>query len=201
MPGGECTIGRIYEPPFFEKVLIEARCRALHLRGRRVKFSQRDVARALRIALTGLRNIYDLVGEHFIDKVAAIRESKRYQRHFVCEPHDPDRLGIELVAIEVGADRHVHLPAYRRECYRLSVTDAWADAAADDNLPIPILLCRLSGNRRTGGQQTGQPMGLLPEVPFVGSIHMRFIAQSSVADGLRLSRICSVWWKACGRCW
>jgi hypothetical protein len=36
------------------------------------------------------------------------------------------------VAIEVGADRHMHLPAYRRECYRLSVTDAWADAAVSD---------------------------------------------------------------------
>jgi hypothetical protein len=89
---------------------MEARCRALHLRGRRVKLSQHDVAQALRIALTGLRNVYDFVGEHFISKVAAIREPKRYPRHFVCEAHDPDRLGIELVAIEVGSNRHADLP-------------------------------------------------------------------------------------------
>jgi hypothetical protein len=109
--------------------------RALDLRGRRAKFSQHAVAQSLRIALTGLRNIYDLVGEHFIGKVAALRESKRYPRHLVCEADDPDRLWVKIVAIEVGADRHVHLPAYRRECYRLSVTDAWADAAVDDGVP------------------------------------------------------------------
>jgi hypothetical protein len=92
--------------------------------GAHAKFSQHNVAQALRIALTGLRNIYDLVGEHFIGKVAAIRESKRYPRHFVCEAHGPDRLGIELVAIEVGSDRHTHLPAAGGSATELSVTDA-----------------------------------------------------------------------------
>jgi hypothetical protein len=37
--------------------------------------------------------------DYVVGDIAAIIEAKRYQCHFVCEAHDPDRLRVELLAI------------------------------------------------------------------------------------------------------
>jgi hypothetical protein len=39
------------------------------------------------------------LGDYFVGKVTAVTKPERHQSHFVREAHDPDRLGIELVAI------------------------------------------------------------------------------------------------------
>ena len=49
--------------------------------------------------------------------VAAPSALERYKSQLVREPHDPDGLGVEPLAMEVGPDRHMH-PRYRRERYR-----------------------------------------------------------------------------------
>jgi len=65
---------------------------------RLAKFLQDAVAQSLGIAFARFRKTNDLVCDYFVGKVAAISKSQRYQRHFVCEAHDPDRFGIEFLA-------------------------------------------------------------------------------------------------------
>jgi hypothetical protein len=79
--------------------------RHLHLR-RGTKFLYHGFAQSLGIALSGFCKIHDLVCEHFLGRVAAIGKSKRHQGHLECKAHDPDRLRIEFLAIEVGPDWH-----------------------------------------------------------------------------------------------
>jgi hypothetical protein len=58
------------------------------------------------IALTGLRKLDDIACEHVLGEVTEIKQSERHQGHFECKAHDPDRLWVELVAIQVGPDWH-----------------------------------------------------------------------------------------------
>jgi hypothetical protein len=59
----------------------------------------------------------DLSRDYVVGNIAAISKPKRYECHFVREPHDPERLGVEPLAIEV--DRiGTCISRYRRERYR-----------------------------------------------------------------------------------
>jgi hypothetical protein len=68
-------------------------------RRRVAKFLQHAIAQSLGIAFTGFRKIHDLVCEHVVGEVTTIDQSERYQRHLERKAHDPDRLGVEPLAI------------------------------------------------------------------------------------------------------
>jgi len=70
------------------------------------KFPKHAIAQSFGIALTGFCKIHDFVCEHFVGKVTAVTKPERYQSHFVRKAHDPDRLRVEPLAIEVGPDWH-----------------------------------------------------------------------------------------------
>jgi hypothetical protein len=71
---------------------------------------QHGFAELVGIALPGFRMVDDLARDYVVGNIAAISKPKRYECHFVREPHHPDRLGVEPLAIEVGSDRHMRLP-------------------------------------------------------------------------------------------
>jgi hypothetical protein len=77
-----------------------------HLRRRRAGFMQHALAQSLGIALAGLRKNHDLPCQHFVGEVMAISKPKGDQGHFERKAHDPDRLRVELLAIEVEPDGH-----------------------------------------------------------------------------------------------
>ena len=70
-----------------------------------VPLLQYGFAELVGIALPGFRMVDDLSRDYVVGNIAAISKPKRYECHFVREPHDPDRLGVEPLAIEVGSDR------------------------------------------------------------------------------------------------
>ena len=72
-------------------------------------------AQPLGVPLPGIRLLHDLVRNHIIGDVVAIKKPKRYQCDFICKTHDPDRLRVEILAIEVKSNRHVHFPFTGRE--------------------------------------------------------------------------------------
>ena len=74
-----------------------------------VPLLQYGFAELVGIALPGFRMVDDLSRDYVVGNIAAISKPKRYECHFVREPHDPERLGVEPLAMEVGPDRHVHL--------------------------------------------------------------------------------------------
>jgi len=73
-------------------------------------------AQPLGVPLPGIRLLDDLVRNHIIGDVVAIKKPKRYQCDFICKTHDPDRLRVESLAIEVKSNRHAHFPVKGREC-------------------------------------------------------------------------------------
>jgi hypothetical protein len=86
---------------------------------------QHGFAELLGIALPSFRMLNDLVRDYVVGNITAISEPKDYQYHFVCKPHDPDRLRVEPLAIEVGSDRHMHLPLQAGALPNSQSTDAW----------------------------------------------------------------------------
>ena len=75
-------------------------------------------AESLRVALASFCKVDNLLGDRLTGwggcPVGAL---ERHKSQLVCKAHDPDSLRVELLAIEVNSDRHMHLP-YRRERYR-----------------------------------------------------------------------------------
>jgi len=86
---------------------------------------QHGFAELLGIALPSFRMLNDLVRDYVVGNITAISEPKDYQYHFVCKPYDPDRLRVEPLAIEVGSDRHMHLPLQAGALPNSQSTDAW----------------------------------------------------------------------------
>ena len=107
---------------------------------------QHGVAQSLRVTLTGFRKLDDLVSHNIIGKVATIK-AKRYECHFESKTHEPDRLRVEFLAIEVGSDWHAHLPKYRRECYRSLSHRRLGRAAVDDISYIAHSRRQIENNR------------------------------------------------------
>jgi hypothetical protein len=58
---------------------------------RSAKYLQHAIAQSFGIPLTGFRGLDYPLCERFIGEVAAINTSKRYQGHFKCKAHDPER--------------------------------------------------------------------------------------------------------------
>ena len=79
---------------------------------------QGSITESLRVALASFCKLDNLLGDRLTGwgggPVGAL---ERYKSQLVREPHDPDGLGVEPLAMEVGPDRHMH-PRYRRERYR-----------------------------------------------------------------------------------
>ena len=97
---------------------------------------QHGFAELVGIALPGFRMVDDLARDYVVGNIAAISKPKRYECHFVREPHHPDRLGVEPLAIEVGSDRHMRSSATGGSATELSATDAWGKAALSVIAPV-----------------------------------------------------------------
>jgi hypothetical protein len=91
---------------------------------------QHAFAQLLGIAFAGFRKLDYLLRDDVVGNVAAINKPKRYPCHLIGKTHEPHGIRVESVAIEVGSDRHVHLPVAGGSATELSATDAWAKAAS-----------------------------------------------------------------------
>ena len=81
-----------------------ASARPSYVRRRRAKLVQHPLAQSFGIALAGIREIHDLPSQHVIGEVAAIGKPEGDQGHLKCKAHDPDRIRVELLAVEVEPD-------------------------------------------------------------------------------------------------
>jgi len=87
---------------------------------------QGSITESLRVALTSFCKGDNFLGHSLAGWTGgAVSALERHQSHLVCNAHDPDRLGVEPLAIKVKSYRHMRLPVTGGSVTELSATGAW----------------------------------------------------------------------------
>jgi hypothetical protein len=90
----------------------------------RADFRQGVFTQAVGIALAGFRQLDNALRERLVNAIAPIPDAESQASQFECDAHDPRRVGVKPLTVQILADWHGALLVTGGSATGLSATDA-----------------------------------------------------------------------------